>query len=1096
MDNIFDQVKTAHDDKIEDSMETGEMTPRTGDLFEYQEVQLTRISHGNAPSRLKAEILAGGGEMGALMRSIDWSTTILGPVESWPQSLRTAVSICLASYFPMLIWWGPELVMLYNDAYRPMLGATKHPQAMGQKGRECWPEIWDIIGPMLGGVLTRGQATWSENQLLPLDRNGYVEECYFTFSYSPIRDETGGIGGVFTAVTETTQQVLGERRLRTLRELAASTAGAKADEEVCSIAARTISNNPADIPFALLYLLDTDGKQARLVCTAGLEDDTSIVPSTIYLTGLDKHAEQWHTIFKQVVQTGKAELIDRLDKFCGELKLLAHNSMLPEMRPSSAMVLSVTRPGQNTPYGLLITGISPMRMLDEEYRGFFELVAGQIATAIASARAYQEARERAEALAELDAAKTAFFSNVSHEFRTPLTLLLGPVEDALADNTHALPPEQKERLEIVWRNALRLLKLVNTLLDFSRIEAGRIQATYEPVDLAAYTRELASSFRSAIEKAGLYYEVFCPALPEPVYVDREMWEKIVLNLLSNALKFTLDGGIRVELRSVDEHVELEVSDTGVGVAPEALPHIFERFYRARDIRARTHEGSGIGLALVQELVQLHGGTVQVHSTVGKGTSFVVSIPKGKAHLPAERIETERTLQSTAVGAAPYIEEALRWLPGASGADKSAVGTINRPLRDDDSVGRAEDATRGVEDAVGRDEDATREAEDARQREVSRRESERQREMRVLLVDDNADMRDYLQHILSSRWTVEAVANGAAALKAIQQHLPDLVLSDVMMPGLDGFQLMQALRSNPRTRSIPIILLSARAGEESTVEGLEAGADDYLVKPFSARELLARVGTHLEMARLRQDAILAREELFSIVSHDLKNPVATIKGYAQLLRRVAQRLGPANVEKESQQLLSGLSRIDATASRMTALINELLDLTALHIGKPLELDKKETDLVALTHQMVATYAQTRGQHDFRIHAEVPQLVGYWDTTRLERVISNLISNAIKYSPDGSEVVIEMMREDDEATSWAVLKVRDQGIGIPAKDLPFIFDRFHRGSNVVGRIEGTGLGLASARQIIEHHGGTIEATSQEGAGSTFIVRLPLTSLDASN
>lgn len=341
-----------------------------------------------------------------------------------------------------------------------------------------------------------------------------------------------------------------------------------------------------------------------------------------------------------------------------------------------------------------------------------------------------------------------------------------------------------------------------------------------------------------------------------------------------------------------------------------------------------------------------------------------------------------------------------------------------------------------------------------------------------------------------------MANGAAALKAIQQHLPDLVLSDVMMPGLDGFQLMQALRSNPRTRSIPIILLSARAGEESTVEGLEAGADDYLVKPFSARELLARVGTHLEMARLRQDAILAREELFSIVSHDLKNPVATIKGYAQLLRRVAQRLGPANVEKESQQLLSGLSRIDATASRMTALINELLDLTALHIGKPLELDKKETDLVALTHQMVATYAQTRGQHDFRIHAEVPQLVGYWDTTRLERVISNLISNAIKYSPDGSEVVIEMMREDDEATSWAVLKVRDQGIGIPAKDLPFIFDRFHRGSNVVGRIEGTGLGLASARQIIEHHGGTIEATSQEGAGSTFIVRLPLTSLDASN
>src|SRR5579875_33288 len=1068
MDDIFDQIRAGQGGEIEDSIEAGEMMPKTGDLFGHKDGELIRMMYGNSPSSLKQEILAGGGEMGALKRSVDWSTTVLGPVESWPQSLRTAVSICLASYFPMLIWWGPELVMLYNDAYRPMLGATKHPKAMGQKGRECWPEIWDIIGPMLEGVLTRGQATWSENQLLPLDRNGYVEECYFTFSYSPIRDETGGIGGVFTAVTETTQQVLGERRLRTLRELAASTAGAKTDEEVCLIAARTLSSNPADVPFALLYLFDGGGKHARLVCTAGLESDTSIVPSTIDITGLHKHTEQWRTIFEQVARTGKAELIDGLDERYGKLELLAQGSILPEMRPYSAMVLPVTRPGQNTPYGLLDTGISAMRMLDEQYRGFFELVAGQIATAIASARAYQEARERAEALAELDAAKTAFFSSVSHEFRTPLTLLLGPVEDALADNTHTLPAEQKERLEIVWRNALRLLKLVNTLLDFSRSEARRVQATYEPVDLASYTRELASSFSSAIEKAGLYYEVICPALPELVYVDREMWEKIILNLLSNAFKFTLEGGIRVELRSLDKHVELEVSDTGVGIAPDALPHIFERFYRARDIRARTHEGSGIGLALVQELAQLHGGTVQVRSTVGKGTSFVVSIPRGKAHLPAERIGTERTLQSTAVGVAPYIEEAMRWLPESTEADQAAVGAKKRP-RQVDNTARQETSGKGAE---------------------------QQREMHILLADDNADMRDYLRRILGSRWAVEAVPDGAAALKAAQEHLPDLVLSDVMMPGLDGFQLVRALRSNPRTSSIPIILLSARAGEESTVEGLESGADDYLVKPFSARELLARVSTHLEMARLRQETIRAREELFSIVSHDLKNPVATIKGYAQLLRRSAQRLKPANVEREAQQLLSGLSRIDSTASRMTALINELLDLASLHIGKPLELDKKETDLVALTHQIVTTFAQTTGEHNFRISTGAPQLVGHWDASRLERVISNLISNAVKYSPDGSEIVIEMMREDDEATSWAVLKVRDQGIGIPAKDLPFIFDRFHRGSNVVGRIEGTGLGLASARQIIEHHDGTIEATSQEGAGSTFIVRLPLTSTDAGN
>jgi signal transduction histidine kinase len=450
--------------------------------------------------------------------------------------------------------------------------------------------------------------------------------------------------------------------------------------------------------------------------------------------------------------------------------------------------------------------------------------------------------------------------------------------------------------------------------------------------------------------------------------------------------------------------------------------------------------------------------------------IATAIASASAHLPPERIGTERELQSTALGAAPYIEEALRWLPRpgdeAMGAAKSALGTINRSLLDEGEL-------------AGQD--------------VIRTRSELQPTAHILLADDNADMRDYLKRLLSRDWTVEAVADGAAALSAIQERVPDLVLSDVMMPGLDGFQLLRALRSNPRTCSIPIILLSARAGEESTVEGLEAGADDYLVKPFTARELLARVSTHLEMARLRQEAINAREELFSIVSHDLRNPVTMIKGFAQFLQRTVRRLKTSNAEEASQQLLDGLSRIDSAATRMTTLINELLDLASLQIGKPLELDKKDTDLVALTHQVVAGYQQTTEQHDFRIQVYTPELSGHWDTARLERVITNLVSNAIKYSPNGGEITLALEREDEGAASWAVLKVYDQGIGIPAKDLPFIFDRFHRGSNVAGRIQGTGLGLASVRHIVEHHGGVIEATSQEGVGSTFVLRLPLTSSD---
>src|ERR1700694_3384355 len=426
-----------------------------------------------ASPSLVEEVFAGGGEMGALMRSIDWSMTPLGAVEHWPQSLRTAVSICLASYFPMLIWWGPELVKLYNDAYRPILGVNKHPRALGQRGKECWPEIWHIIGPMLEGVLKEGKATWSENQLLLLERNGYAEECYFTFSYSPIRDESGGVGGVFTAVTETTSHVLGERRLRTLREVADSAYDAKTAGAACRIATEALAKNTEDIPFALLYLLENNGKQAHLAGMSGLQVEEAIRPTHVDISRSEDSSQTWP--LAQVIRTGQPAFVtDIIDRFG---PLLVHSPV--EALIHSALVLPIARPGQSEPYGLLIAGTSPLSALDDEYQSFLALVAGQVAGAVANALAYQEARKQAEELAELDRAKTAFFSNVSHEFRTPLTLLLGPLEEELADRS-SMSAASQARLDPAHRNSLRLLKLVNALLDFSCIEAGRIQASYEP----------------------------------------------------------------------------------------------------------------------------------------------------------------------------------------------------------------------------------------------------------------------------------------------------------------------------------------------------------------------------------------------------------------------------------------------------------------------------------------------------------------------------------------------------------------------------------------------------------------------------------------
>ncbi len=501
--------------------------------------------------------------------------------------------------------------------------------------------------------------------------------------------------------------------------------------------------------------------------------------------------------------------------------------------------------------GILVVGISPARKLDSEYRTFYELIAGQIATAVQNARAAEEERERLEALAEIDRAKTTFFSNVSHEFRTPLTLMLGPLQDLLSRSQTHLSPIAKEQLELVNRNGARLLRLVNTLLDFSRIEAGRVQGVYQATDLAAFTSELASVFRSATDRAGLRLVVDCRAMGEPVYVDRDMWEKIVLNLLSNAFKFTFEGEIEVSLSRVGNAAELRVRDTGVGIPADAIPTLFERFHRVPNTRSRTFEGSGIGLALVHELVKLHSGSMRVESEVEKGSTFIVSIPLGQDHLAGQQLGGPRSLSSTAIGGKPYVEEALRWLPDTTEPFAESLPPDDELIPVPCPPSAGDSATR----------------------------------RRILVADDNSDMRQYLVRLLAEHYAVEAVSDGQAALDSVRQRPPDLVLTDVMMPNVDGFALLGELRSDPATRTIPIILLSARAGEESRIEGVEHGADDYLIKPFSARELLARVQTHLEMARIRKDseaALRRRTEQFETLLNEAPLGVYLVDGDLRIL----------------------------------------------------------------------------------------------------------------------------------------------------------------------------------------------------------------------
>ncbi len=990
--------------------------------------------------------------MGERMRAFDWSSSPVGPAPDWPPSLKTAVSICIGSRYPIVLWWGhPAYTMFYNDGYIPILGVTKHPGWLGRSGKECWKEIWSTVGPMLDSVFATGIATWSEDLLLVMDRNLPREETYFTFSYSPIHGDKNRVDGIFCACYETTGRVVGARRLQTLRDLGRTVIEVKSAEEACDVALRTLAENPYDIPFALVYLVDDDGRHARLVCSSRLESGAAASPEQIALT--DSQAA-WP--LGKVFETGSVEIVSDLASRFG----VVTGGPWPEAC-ESALVLPIAGSGYGKPTGFLVAGFSPRLVVDAEYRSFFDLIAKHISTAVANARAYEVERKRAEALAEIDRAKTAFFSNVSHEFRTPLTLMLGPLEDALSDT--GLAPQMSERLEVAHRNSIRLLKLVNTLLDFSRIEAGRIEAVYEAVDLATLTTELASLFRSATEKATLNLVVDCANIESDVYIDREMWEKIVFNLISNAFKFTFEGEIVVSLKDLGGAVELAVSDTGTGIPASELPHLFERFHRVKGARGRSYEGSGIGLALVQELVKLHGGSVKVESEVGRGSTFTVTIPTGAGHLPADRLGGERRLASSSLQTEAYVDEVLKWLPDDGSRlhllqTFEAVPTALPPGSTDQS------------------------------------------HPRILLADDNADMRDYVSRLLSPKYEVVAVGDGETALATVRSQEFDLVLSDVMMPKLDGFGLLKALRADEKTSTLPVILLSARAGEESRVEGMGAGADDYLVKPFSARELLARVEAHLNLHRMRRESeaavleLMAREQkarasaevanrikddFLAMLSHELRTPLNAIVGWTHLLKK--GKLSEIDRQR-------GIDVIERNATAQRAIIDELLDISRIVSGK-LKLDPKPLELPSVIEAAIDAIRPAAEAKDIRIVSSLDRNAGLvmGEAVRLQQVIWNLLSNAVKFTPRDGRIDVELKVAGKDAQ----IVVRDSGEGIDPEFLPHIFERFRQADTSSKRMHGgLGLGLSIVSNLLALHGGEIEAVSGgKGQGATFTVSLPL-------
>ena len=751
------------------------------------------------------------------LQLVDWSATPLGPTSEWPQELMTAVRTLLPSRLPVMICWGEDLVQIYNDAFAPLL-VDRHPGALGQSAPDCWADQWPRIEPLVEKFLAGDRALFNEERPLFLNRHGYLEETYWSFSLNVIPGADNERQGLILSAIEDTTRVVSSRRLSTIHELSVmSTAGMTSLGEVCGSALKVMSRNRQALPFAAFYLREAGAFQ--LVASYGATAGSAAFPSTI--------AEDAENAIARAARTGLREMLDHLDRVADVGNI--DPCPIGDAVPTSAMLIPLLLSGEAEPLGVLVLGVNPYRAVDAEYHNFFELVSRQLGTLLTDARAYQDQRSRAEMLAALQESRIRFFQNVSHEFRTPLTLVLSGLDSlSVADSG-----PDAEQLSSALRAALRLERLVDALLTFAQTESGALVAHREATDLVQLTGEAAAMFRSAIEQADLEYLVELPERPLVVDIDREMWSRIVVNLLSNAYKFTAKGRIRVRLHAGTGAVTLTVEDTGVGIEPAALGRVFQRFQQVRTTQVRSGPGTGIGLSLVADLVSAQHGTVDVSSEPGLGSTFSISLPlKISSATASSEASVDERIQAQTISEIASTPEEPHW--------RTDVGAAATAAQDGDAP-----------DPTGR---------------------------RLLLVEDNADLRRYLTRLLRSNgWAVAAAPDAESALR--QQEVPDIILSDVMLPGRDGLSLVRMIRANPDYATVPVILLTARAGAESAAEGLRAGADDYIIKPFNAEELLARLDVHHELACLRNYALA-----------QAKNQVSNLETALSSNRRIGAAVG--------------------------------------------------------------------------------------------------------------------------------------------------------------------------------------------------------------
>jgi PAS domain S-box-containing protein len=1157
-----------------------------------------------AMAALRADWLTSGGEMGKLIRVLDWSRTPVGPLELWPQSLKTAVNILLNSRHPMFIWWGRELTNIYNDAYMPMLGA-RHPQALGRSAPNVWADVWPMVGPQAEVVMRECRATCNEPILLVMERHGYTEEAYFTFSFSPAPDDSGGVGGVFCAVTENTARVLDERRLKMLRDLGErSLAEAKTVEQACRAAAVTLADNLHDFPFALIYLLDEDGKRARLCESVNLPAGTKASPATVTVGSGD---DGWN--FSRVIETSRSQTVEDLEKRFGRLPA----GPWADDWAKRALALPLAKTGaQELPAGFLVVGTSPRLSFNDDYRGFLDLAAGQIAKAISNARAYEEERKRAEALAEIDRGRTVFISNASHEFRTPLTMqaeeAIGQLASIVESSDDAIvskdlngvimswnkgaeklfgyaaeevigksimiliPPdcadEETRILESIRRGEKvdhyetvrrrkdgALVKISLTVSPIRNKEGVVIGASKIARDITERKNVEQALAESARQQRALYlladhlhraqslddiYNAALDAILDALQCDRV---SILLRNEAGVMRFAVWRGLSegyrkaveghspwkpdekypqpvcvndIDVAEIDDSLKAVVRDEGIGalafiplVSRGKLIGKFMTYFNAPHIIS--DDEIALSLTIARQLafgIERKRGEELLRQKAAQLTLITNTAPVFIAHCDAQsRFKFVNEPYAGRFGLTPEdcIGKRFSEVVGAE-AYRSLrqyieVALSGEPVDFEIEVPYAAIGRRFMHSSYAPEFDANGKVVGF-----------------VAAITDVSERKKAEQKLIATTAKFESVFNQSgiyAGMMDLQGYLREV--NDIALDrcGYTREQVLDRLFwETPWWRGSEEVKARIRAATEQAAAGMVFREElpywwadgtervaEFAMHPIRdqdggvmllyptgiditerkrAEEEIARLLTEEQAAReVAEQATRAKDEFLAIVSHELRSPLNAILGWNRLLR--SQRGDDPEIAKVTKT-------VERSGKAQLQLIEDLLDTARIISGK-MKLEFQPVEPVAIISAALDTIrpaAESKGiLITTNLDPKAGQITG--DPDRLQQVVWNLVSNAIKFTPRGGRVRVELRR----GGVGVQIVVNDTGQGINPNLLPFIFDRFKQGDTEASRrFGGLGLGLALVKHLVELHGGSV-AVQSPGAnhGATFIVNLPV-------